>query len=134
MRRKWENYGVKLEIAKRDLAKRDLSTPLSAKVGNAYNSPGSLIKIIRPGKIRAEGDRTLRFTEPNRTLVKRDSYRTEPNKRAKAPNRTIHRTEQLGNRPNRTQPNRTTCATEPNRRFGSAEGSVAKPKVRSAST
>ena len=44
MQRSWENYSVKLEIAKRDLAEKGGgSTPLSAKVGNAYNSPRALI-------------------------------------------------------------------------------------------
>ena len=48
MRRSWENYGVKLEIAKRDLAEKGGgSTPLSAKVGNAYNSPGALRSIVK---------------------------------------------------------------------------------------
>ena len=117
MRRKWENYGVKLEIAKRDLAEK-----------------GSLIKIIRPGKIRAEGDRTLRFTEPNRTLVKRDSYRTEPNRteqtsKSTEPNNPPNRTIGESTEPNPTEPNHMRYRTEPKVRFGrrfgrKTEGSV----------
>ena len=48
MRRSWENYGVKLEFAKRDLAERGGggSTPLSAKVGNATIARGLLPTLV----------------------------------------------------------------------------------------